>query len=376
MGDRQVKLLALVSDAFGGSGGIARYNRDLLTALATGPARAVVVIARGGNEGPDAPPAGIDQRISRGRFGFVINLLRAAWREAPFDAVFCGHVNLAPAAALVAVLTHRPLWLQLHGVEAWGKLSPVWRWAAEQAALVTAVSRHTRHCFLGVARIEPWRARVLPNTVDRRFASGPKPGYLIERHGLRRKTVLLTVGRLSAAEHGKGHDRVIAALPALAASRPEIIYLIVGEGDDRPRLEAVARTIGVADKVLFAGGVSDAELPDYYRVADLFVMPSVQEGFGIVLLEATASGLPIVAGNRDGSPDALADGELGRLIDPYNGAELTQAIEAMIGGAAPPAASPDRYGFASFAQRAGDLLNDLVASGPRCRRTTLPAGAG
>lgn len=370
-----MKLLALVSDAFGGSGGIARYNRDLLAALADSGA-SVVVLPREGRAEPGTLPSAIDQRTSRGRAGLMAAALLTAWRDGPFDAVFCGHINLAPAAAIVAAFLRVPLWLQLHGVEAWEPLSRARRWAAERAALVTAVSRYTRHRFLGLARVEPWRVRVLPNTVDNRFAPGPKPEFLLERHGLRGKTVLLTVGRLSAAEHGKGHDRVIAALPSLAESRPDITYLIVGEGDDRRRLEALARATGVADCVLFAGTVTDAELPDYYRVADVFVMPSVQEGFGIVLLEAAASGLPTVAGDIDGSPDALADGALGRLVDPHNPSELTRAIDEAIGTPPPQGALVARYHFANFTQRTTELASELVSSARPGRATTRPVGAG
>lgn len=369
-----MRLLALVSDAFGGLGGIARYNRDLLTALA-GSGAEVVVLPRGGRADAGLLPSGVDQHAPQGRAGFAVSAVLTAWRSGPFDGVFCGHVNLAPAAAIVAALLRLPLWLQLHGVEAWGPLTPARRWAADRATLVTAVSRHTRHRFLGLAKIEPWRIRVLPNTVYGCFAPGPKPEFVIERHGLRGKTVLLTVGRLSAAEHGKGHDRVIAALQQLAPERPDLVYLIVGEGDDRPRLEATARAAGVADRLLFAGAVPDAELPDYYRAAEIFAMPSVQEGFGIVLLEAAASGLPVVAGNIDGSPDALADGALGRLVDPHDADALVQAIDEAI-DAPPPTTAVTRYAFANFAQRVAELANELVSSGRTGRPTTIPVGAG
>jgi len=368
-----MKLLALVSDAFGGSGGIARYNRDLLAALAGDARVRIAVLPRAGRAAPATLPHGVSQRGPRGRITFVAAALWAAWRGGPFDAVFCGHLNLAPAAALVALLYRLPLWLQLHGSEAWEELPRARRWAAERASLVTAVSRYTRHRFLGVARIEPWRLRVLPNTIGAGFAPGPKPKYLIDRHGLRPKTVLLTVGRLAAAERGKGHDRVIAAL---AASRPDFTYLIVGDGDDRARLKALADAAGIADRVVFAGAVPDAELPDYYRVADLFVMPSVQEGFGIVLLEAAASGIPVVAGDADGSADALADGELGRLVDPHDKPGLLRAIGEMTGVGPPPAALVERYGVANFAERAAMLLDDLVSSAGPARSSAAPAGVG
>jgi glycosyltransferase involved in cell wall biosynthesis len=78
----------------------------------------------------------------------------------------------------------------------------------------------------------------------------------------------------------------------------------------------MARESGVADRVTFAGQVPDEELPDYSALAHVFAMPSTGEGFGIVFLEAAATGLPIVGGNRDGSVDALAEGRIGRLVDP------------------------------------------------------------
>ena len=360
--EASVKLLALVGDALGGRGGIARYTRDLLTALASAERTRIIVLPREGRVGHATLPRGLQQRRPRGRIGFVLAALWTGWRERPFDAVFCGHLNLAPVAAIVAALFRLPLWLQLHGVEAWVPLSRAQHRAAERAALITAVSRYTRHRFLGLARIAPWRLRVLPNTVDASFAPGPKPEYLLNRHGLYGKAVLLTVGRLHSTEPGKGHDRVIAALPALAASRSDIIYLIIGDGSDRARLAALATANGVADRVVFAGVVCAAELPDYYRAADLFVMPSVQEGFGIVLLEAAASGLPVIAGNADGSIDALADGNLGRLIDPHDPAALVRAIEEMLGSIPPRAELIERYAFPQFAERAAMLLDEVVAS--------------
>ena len=371
-----MKLLALVGDAFGGSGGIARYNCDLLGALAGEGGSQIVILPRSGHAAPGSLPAGIRQQQPHGRAGFVFAALRIAARGGPFDAVFCGHLNLAPMAAVIAMLFRLPLWLQLHGVEAWGPLPRAQRHAAERAALITAVSRDTRHRFLGLARVDPWRLRVLPNTVQAEFAPGPKPEHLLDRHGLRGRTVLLTVGRLAAGEPGKGHDRVIAALPALARSRPDIAYLIVGEGSDTARLEALAATQGVAERVVFAGAATAEELPDYYRAADLFVMPSIQEGFGIVLLEAAASGLPVIAAQAGGSADALADGALGRLVDPDNPAELIRAIDEMLDAPPPPPAIIDRYRFANFAARATALLGELTAPPvPKSPRRDF-AGAG
>ncbi len=99
-------------------------------------------------------------------------------------------------------------------------------------------------------------------------------------------------------------------MPDIVAAFPDVVYLIVGGGEDRTRLEALARERTVADHVVFAGTVSADELSRHW-LADLFVMPNTQEGFGIVFLEAAASGLRVVGGNSDGSVDALADGAIG-----------------------------------------------------------------
>jgi glycosyltransferase involved in cell wall biosynthesis len=218
------------------------------------------------------------------------------------------------------------LWIQVHGIEAWKELSGLHRRALQTANLVTAVSRYTRHRLLAWAEIDPARVKVVPNTFDPVFKAGPKPAYLLERHAAHGKNVLMTVARLAAAERYKGHDRVIQALPRVLTEHPETVYIVIGEGDDRVRLEALATEFGVREIVHFTGHVPAKDLPDYLRLADVLVMPSTGEGFGIVFLEAMASGVDVIGGNQDGSLDPLADGILGRAIDPANGEELISAI--------------------------------------------------
>jgi phosphatidylinositol alpha-1,6-mannosyltransferase len=261
---------------------------------------------------------------------YSLAALREARARRPVHIVFCGHLFMAPLAATIARLFRARLWYQVHGIEAWQEMPGLHRRSLELATLVTSVSRYTRHRLLAWAGIDPARVKVLPNTFDPAFTPGPKPAYLLDRHAAHGKTVVMTIARLAASESYKGHDLVIRILPRILADHPDIIYLIVGEGDDRQRLEALAEEIGVREKVHFAGGVSAEEMPDYLHLADVFVMPSVGEGFGIVFLEALASGISVIGGNRDGSPDPLAEGVLGRTVDPENLDELTSAICAAL----------------------------------------------
>ncbi len=350
--------LALVTDAFGSLGGIAQYNRDLIKALAEIPgADRIVVLPRLGDASGATLPRAVRQLKAQGnRLSYSLAALHAAARLGPFDFVFCGHVHLAPLAAFLASLLNVPLWLQLHGKEAWDDMRRSERWSAERARLITSVSRYTRRRFLSLAGVAPSCVRVLPNTVDGGFCPGAKSDVLLDRYGLRGKRVLLTVGRLDPNERLKGHDRVIEVLPAIVTAAPDTVYLIAGHGADRTRLEALAQSLGVADNVVFAGMVAPDELPRLYRLADLFVMPSAQEGFGIVFLEAAASGLRSIGGNVDGSIDALADGTIGITIDPNDGEALVRAIRTGLDGGGPDPSGVDRFGFENFAGHVRDLV--------------------
>ncbi len=317
-----MRILALVTDAYGGRGGIAQANRDLFAALAA--EHEIVILPRNGN---GETPANVKQLQPIGpRFLYSVRALIEAWRGG-FDVVFCGHLFMAPLAVFVAVLAHVPYWLHLYGIEAWKQPRFPLRWAAERACLATAISRYTRRQFLSWARTVPERVKILPVTFDPRFSPGPRSVEILRKYGLEGKQVLLTVARLSAVERYKGHDKVIMALPRILKTHPSAAYLVAGEGNDRARLEAAARKAGVEDYVVFAGAVPDGEMVNLYRSANVFVMPSAGEGFGIAFLEAAACGLPVIGGRFDGSWDALREGRLGSAIDPDDQDTLVAAID-------------------------------------------------
>jgi phosphatidylinositol alpha-1,6-mannosyltransferase len=308
--------MALVSDAFGGVGGIAQYNRDLLSAVAvSGPGHHIDVLPRHAAK-PAIPPQGITQMAPMGRAAFVAAALSLAARKS-FDVIFCGHTHLAPLAHHIARMKGAKLIVQTHGIEAWVQLRGAWRRAIERSDLILCVSRYTRRILLGQISIEPERVKVLSNTVGEIFTPGSDFDFR-RRHGWENKRILLTVGRLDARERYKGQDRVIAIMPELLAQGHDIVYLIVGDGDDRIRLEQLARNARVEDRVHFLGGLDADRLVEVYRAADLFVMPSTGEGFGISFLEAMACGTPALGLAAGGAPDALGDGALGKIVKEEN----------------------------------------------------------
>src|SRR5262249_49568789 len=127
----------------------------------------------------------------------------------------------------------------------------------------------------------------------------------------------------------------IEIMPRLLRQWPDLRYLVVGDGSDRARLETKARAHGLSDCVIFAGRVAEAEKVAHYNLADVYVMPSRGEGFGIALIEAAACGIPVVGSLVDGSRDALLDGQLGFMVDPSKPDDLVLAIRAAINARQP-----------------------------------------
>jgi len=351
--------LALVTDAYGGRGGIAQYNRDFCGALVENGA-SVTVVPR--HAPPHAElPAGIKQTAAPGgKIAYVLLALRVALRE-PIDVVFCGHLHLAPLAWLVARVKRARLIVQTHGIEAWARPSRIRRLSTERANLVLAVSRFTRGRVLAWAALPPERAVVVPDTVQGIFTPGDG-SELRTRLGLDGKVVLLTVGRMDARERYKGHDRVIAALPALLAHGHHVAYIVIGEGNDRARLAELSGKQGVANQVRFLGAVDTKTLVEAYRMADLFVMPSTGEGFGIAFLEAMACGTPALGLAVAGARDPLADGELGASI--VKNDDLAAGISSLLQATKPDpaqlsASATTRFGRRAFAAQVSMAIERL-----------------
>jgi phosphatidylinositol alpha-1,6-mannosyltransferase len=350
-----------MTDAFGGYGGIAQYNRDFLNALAEGgAASSITVLPRHAPQRTTAP-AGINQTPARPRrLWYSAMALMTAFRQRT-DVVLCGHLYMAPLAWLIARHKGAKLVVQMHGIEAWPRPSRLQRAATEAADLVLCVSRYTRACVVGWAAIAPERVIVVPDTVADGFTPGDGSA-LRAALGIEGRRVLLTVGRMAAGERYKGHDRVIAGIPDLVRRGHDIVYVIIGQGEDRARLEEIAREVDVADRLRFLGAVEARYLTEAYRMADLFVMASTGEGFGIAFLEAMASGTPTLGLAVAGASDALADGQLGTAVTGQD--DLAAAIARLLDTRKP---DPDalsravhaRFGRVVFGAQVGMAIERL-----------------
>jgi len=332
-------------EIFSQEGGIQSYIKDVLQAYHSLPnlAQTDIFILRDAADCPN--PLRSDSityhylKTSSPR----LDRLRLAWSLVQIlllarpQHLYCGHVNLAPLVRLLCqplgisytVLTYgKEVWEPLTQAqkqatrgrasapkdwanEVWEPLTEGQKQALQQADCIWTISRYSRDVVCQYNDINPQKVKILPCVVDgNRFNIAPKPLDLVNKYQIEDAQVLMTVARLWSEDIYKGVDVTLRALPKILTVHPRVKYLIIGRGDDQPRLLQLAQDLGVGDRVIFAGFVKNEDLVAHYHLASAYIMPS-QEGFGIVYLEAMACGVPVLSGDSDGSADPLQDGKLG-----------------------------------------------------------------
>ncbi|MEM7796216.1 MAG: glycosyltransferase [Cyanobacteria bacterium P01_C01_bin.118] len=327
-------------EVFGCEGGIQSYIKDVLTAYSelgtTEPATIFLLRDRLEDISPEFRSRFQFRCFQSGRpmvdrIRLTLSLGWHLFRRRP-RRVFCGHINLVAMVGHLARVSRVPYAVMTYGKEVWFPLKPAESKALRAASSIWTISRYSRTLAAQANQLQGQRIEILPCTVDG-LAFNPEIAnpQLQQRYGLAGAKVLMTVARLWKGDPYKGVDVTIRALPAISKIFPSVKYLVIGRGDDQPRLAQLAQDLGVADRVVFAGFVPNEDLVEHYRLADVYVMPS-QEGFGIVYLEAMACGIPVISGDDDGSADPLQDGRLGWRV-PHRDPEAVAVacIEALQG---------------------------------------------
>jgi phosphatidylinositol alpha-1,6-mannosyltransferase len=324
-----LKILYLVPDFFGMPGGIARNCRVVAKALTESAAlERLDILAL-----HDEPGTPIDRRYLTGNCftyagfnGSRVAFSRAAYSamgHVPYDLLLSAHVNLSPLLFLRRTKAHRAT--VMHGKEVWRRLSPRRRLPLQWSDSVISVSQFTADRAIRSNGVRPSRVHLLHNCLDPTLA---RPD--VAANGNAAGNAVLTVSRLSRAEFNKGQDVVLKALVDIVPHVPDVQYHIVGEGDLRPNLEALAERLGLTDRVIFHGSVSDEELAAQYAACSVFAMPSTEEGFGFVFLEAMLYGRSIVASTTDAGAEVVGNNEAGLLVDPRDTADVARALRKLL----------------------------------------------
>lgn len=266
----------------------------------------------------------------RGELAWILSKRLAASQP---DLVLFTHVSLSPLGELVRrIAPGARLAVLAHGTEVWQPLeSRVARFLKHVDSFVSP-SEFTARKLAEIQGISASPITVIPHGLDpdwmtRTDASAEAARPAVARTG----PALLSVSRLSRADReGKGIDLVLQALPTVIAECPGVRYRVVGGGGDLPRLAEMVRKLGLSARVDLPGARRDEALKQAYSEADVFVLPTQVEGFGVVFLEAMFNRLPVVAVRASANPEVVEDGVTGLLAAPGNAKELADAIVAVV----------------------------------------------
>jgi len=293
------------------------------------------------------------QPFSFGEANRLLNQLRwGAWLDSHcrnrVDVIHCGNIRpVGYAVTWPAIRAGIPYLVYVNGGDLLRELRK-----SKESRLKRAGARRILGSAAGIVTISKWAAELTGEVMEAVgienippigvFELGTNPaqfhpsrdtGMLRARWGVGQAPLLITVARL--VPH-KGQDFAIRALAALADEFPELRYVIVGDGHDEQRLRDLTRELGVTDRVIFAGALSDDDLPEAYATSTIYVGLSRvdkdvnAEGFGISFVEAGASGVPSVAGDSGGVRSAVRDGETGIVVPPTDVASITGAIASLL----------------------------------------------
>lgn len=354
---------------------MALYNRHFLKAVCSHPGiDEVLALPRAiAYEQLEAMPDNLvyQTEASGSKLRYAKAVAALASRQGTTALVICGHLNLLPFAHLLGLRFRCRVVPICYGAEAWKPTTHATaNYLCRRLDAFIAIRKLTADRLRRWAGIANTKFYYLPNCVDvASYGVAPPRVDLLVKYGLRDRTVIMTVGRIDSTEKNKGFDEVIETLPGLLQDLPDAAYLVVGDGDDRPRLEAKACALGVADRVVFTGYISDVEKADHYRLAHVVAMPGSDPHYfdrypyRFAFLEPLACGVPVVGSTFD-DPSERTDPVAQQLViqvDPDDRADIKRGILQALGkrgGGIDPLIS--LFAYEEFEKSTHEIITDVL----------------
>ncbi len=330
-----MKILLTTNDFPPKVGGIQTYCYELARNL-TSLGEEIVVLAPGvkGDSEFDGKQSFKIIRIKK-KFNLYANFFLAL-RKHKIESILVAHrANYAHLASWINLLFRIPYNIIVYGGEILipGRKRSIQK-NFERAKKVITISNFTKEKLIEIGIPARKIVVIHPGVDPIKFNPRCDPSSTKNKYNLEGKKVILTISHLVRR---KGHHSVLKALPRVLEKVPNLVYLIIGKGEEEGRLKGAVKDLKLEDKVIFIGEVSENELPRYYGICDVFVMPSYEikekgdvEGFGIAYLEANACGKPVIGGRSGGVPDAVIDRETGLLVDALNINQIADALVKLL----------------------------------------------
>ena len=221
-----------------------------------------------------------------------------------------------------------------HGHEVWWAKLPGFRNAITKISrdvdTLTYLGEFTKNAMMPVISDTSKLVKIAPGIDVKHFSPSEIDLKLIEKFRLQNRRVIVSVGRLV---HRKGQDKLIEAMPEVLKKYPDAVLLLVGQGPIKSMLDKLIRHHGLENHVIFTGRIQFEDLPKYIQLGEIFAMPSRDrffglevEGLGIVYLEASACGVPVIVGKSGGAPDAVIENKTGLTVDGTNPTEIAETV--------------------------------------------------
>ncbi len=309
-------------------------------------------------------PTEMFRGFGKERVKFIYAALKKA-REC--DTILLSHINLLPVGWLIKKTNPaKKVIMFAHGIEVWEHMDIYKKKMLGCCDEFFCVSNYTRERMVELHNIPGGKCKVLNNSLDPFLTLPSIPGKdedLLAKYGFNKTDkILFSLTRLSLKDRYKGYDKVLSSMAILIKEEPSMRYVIAGSYDkeEKRRIDNLILDMGLQKQVVITGYVPEEALASFFKMADVYVMPSLKEGFGIVFIEAMYYGIPVIAGNKDGSVDALCNGELGLLVDPASVPDITAAIRKVLQNT--KAYIPDRdkmirlFGYDIYKERLSALL--------------------
>ena len=328
-------------------GGIATYTDQFAEAL---DSEEVVVLAPPA-ENSEEHDQKKDFKIYRRKFYYpkffwprwlqLFFAIRGIVKEEDIDIIYLHHIiPVGYVAWMIKKLMNIPYLIFSHGIDIVSATRSGWK-----KMWVKKVVGQSERVIMNSKSLEERLHERLPETEDKTTVLYPCPEQqfkqkpdqkkikkLKNRLSLEGKQVMLTVGRLIK---GKGVEYLVKLMPEILKQRPHLVWVIVGSGPQEEEIKKRIRKYNLQNVVRFVGSIEHNSLPDYYHMADLFAVPThpyhgLEEGLGLVFLEAAAAGVPVVAGESGGVSEAVVDGKTGYVVKTFRDDEVIEKITELL----------------------------------------------
>ena len=329
--------LILLTDGYGGRGGIAQYNRHLIAALSEiKKIKKINVLQRKVIYKLEKIPKKVKliKNISNSKFRFFIKIINFLFFKKNYDVVFCCHIHLLPFAWILSKKNECPLVLTIYGEEAWNPTRHIIsNFLCNKIDYLCTIRHYTAKKFISWSKISVSKYFYIPNCVDpKKFNYKFKNIKLIKKYNLQKKKIILSCGRMDVEDKNKGIDEIIEILGELSRNNKDIIYLIVGDGDDKNRLEQKVKSLKVNHLVSFLGNLDEREKIDLFKIGHIMAMPGSRKTFDrypyrFVNLEALCSGMYVIC-SRVNYKSEINDPSIRMLnqVNPNNKRDLINEI--------------------------------------------------